>query len=165
MAALRAAGCEEIVREVASGARARPRLKRLIDKLEGGDTLIVTRIDRLARSALDLHVVLDQIGKRGAGFRSLGDAWADTTNPHGRLLVTILAGLAEYERELIRSRANEGLERAKARGVKLGPRYKLTDFQQQEALARLERGELPSDVARSYGVSRWTITRLRDSRG
>lgn len=162
---LRAAGAETIVSEIASGARQRPRLKRLIDKLGYGDVLLVTRIDRLARSTLDLHLMLDAVAKRGAGFRSLRDPWADTTSPHGRLILTVLAGLAEYERELIKARTSEGRARAKARGVKQGWSGKLTDFQRQEARARLERGEPPSEVARSYGVSRWTIQRLRSVAG
>ena len=162
--ALRAAGCETTVREVASGARERPRLKGLLNKLNDGDVLIVTRIDRLARSSLDLHLILDTVAKRGAGFRSLGDAWADTTSPHGRLLLAILAGLAEYERELIKVRTGEGRAHAKARGVRFGAPTKLTPYQQQEALERLDRGEAPSVVALSYGVSRWTIQRLRSAR-
>ena len=162
--ALRAAGCETIVREIASGARERPRLKHLLDKLGDGDVLLVTRIDRLARSSLDLHLILDTVAQRGAGFRSLGDAWADTTSPHGRLLLAILAGLAEYERELIKVRTGEGRARAKARGVRFGAPTKLTPYQRQEAIERLDRGDAPSDVAQSYGVSRWTIQRLRSGR-
>lgn len=161
--ALCAAGAETIVREIASGARERPRLKRLLNKLVEGDVLLVTRIDRLARSSLDLHLILNDVTRRGAGFRSLGDPWADTTSPHGRLLLAILAGLAEYERELIKVRTSEGRARAKARGVKLGRAVKLTDYQRQEALERLDRGESAADVARSYGVSRWTIQRLRNA--
>jgi DNA invertase Pin-like site-specific DNA recombinase len=86
--------------------------------LHPGDVLLVTRLDRLARSTRDLLKTLDAIGKKGAGFRSLADTWADTTTPHGRLMVTILAGLAEFERELVRTRTGEGRTRAKARGVR-----------------------------------------------
>src|SRR5262245_28260864 len=80
----------------------------------------VTRLDRLARSTRDLLNVLDELAKRGAGFRSLKDAWADTTTPHGKRMVTVLGGLAEFERELIRARTGEGRKRAKDRGVKFG---------------------------------------------
>ena len=99
---------------------------------------MVTRLDRLARSTRDLLNVLDAIGKRGAGFRSLGDAWADTTTPHGRLMLTVLGGLAEFERELILARTGDGRKRAKDRGVRFGRPRKLTAHQRQEALQRLQ---------------------------
>jgi DNA invertase Pin-like site-specific DNA recombinase len=89
-------------------------------RLEAGDVLVVTRLDRLARSTRDLLNILDAIGKAGAGFKSLKDTWADTTTPHGRLMLTVLGGLAEFERELIRARTDDGRKRAKARGVKFG---------------------------------------------
>jgi len=118
---LRAAGAEKVFRETASGARAdRAQLRRAIDQLESGDVLMVTRLDRLARSTRDLLNTLAQIADKGAGFRSLADAWADTTTSHGRLMLTVLGGLAEFERELIRARTGEGRERAKARGVHTG---------------------------------------------
>ena len=82
--------------------------------------LIVTRLDRLARSTRDLLNILDTVAKVGAGFKSLADTWADTTTPHGRLMLTVLGGLAEFERELIRAKTGEGRERAKARGVHMG---------------------------------------------
>ena len=91
---------------------------------------MVTRLDRLARSTRDLLNTLAAITDRKAGFRSLGDAWADTTTAHGRLMLTVLGGLAEFERELIRARTGEGRARAKARGVKLGRKPKLTPHQQ-----------------------------------
>jgi DNA invertase Pin-like site-specific DNA recombinase len=102
---------------------------------------MVTRLDRLARSTRDLPNTLAAITGKQAGFRSLGDAWADTTTPHGRLMLTVLGGLAEFERELIRARTGEGRARAKARGVKLGRKPKLTPHQKREALKRRERGE------------------------
>jgi DNA invertase Pin-like site-specific DNA recombinase len=92
----------------------------VIEALEPGDVLMVTRLDRLARSTLDLLNTLAAITERKAGFKSLGDAWADTTTSHGRLMLTVLGGLAEFERDLIRARTAEGREWAKARGVKLG---------------------------------------------
>ena len=98
----------------------------MLNRLEAGDVLIVTRLDRLARSTRDLLNVLDAVAKQGAGFRSLKDAWADTTTPHGRLMLTILGGLAEFERELIRARTGEGRKRAKDRGVRFGRPRKLT---------------------------------------
>ena len=101
----------------------------------------VTRLDRLARSTRDLLNTLALIAEKKAGFRSLGDSWADTTTAHGRLMLTVLAGLAEFERELIRSRTSEGRERAKQRGVKLGRKFKLTLHQQREARARRGRAK------------------------
>ena len=100
---------------------------------------MVTRLDRLARSTRDLFNTLDTIAKAGAGFRSLGDAWADTTSAHGRLMLTVLGGLAEFERELIRARTSEGRERAKAQGVKMGRPPKLTDHQSTRRSAGAKR--------------------------
>jgi DNA invertase Pin-like site-specific DNA recombinase len=121
----------------------------------------VTRLDRLARSTRDLLNILDTVGKAGAGFRSLKDAWADTTTAHGRLMLTILGGLAEFERELILARTDDGRKRAQAKGVKFGRPAKLTAHQRQEALERLEKGEeSQADIARSYAVSQATISRL-----
>jgi len=156
------AGCKKVFREVASGAKTdRAQLRRVIQVLEAGDVLMVTRLDRLARSTRDLLNTLSTIADRKAGFRSLGDAWADTTSPHGRLMLTVLGGLAEFEHALIRVRTAEGRERAKARGVKFGPKPKLTDHQKREAIKRRESGkETQADIARSYNVSHSTISRL-----
>ena len=162
IAQLKAAGAEKIFREKVSGARAnRPELARLMRGLAPGDVVLVTRLDRLARSTRDLLNTLAAVAEKGAGFRSLHDAWADTTTPHGRLMLTVLAGLAEFERELIRARTGEGRERAKARGVRLGRKPKLTAHQIREALARREAGEALTEIARSYAVSHSTISRLR----
>jgi DNA invertase Pin-like site-specific DNA recombinase len=99
---LRAARAEKVWRETASGARAdRVQLRRVLDQLDAGDVLLVTRLDRLARSTRDLLNILAEIADKKAGFRSLGDTWADTTTPHGRLMLIVLGGLAEFERELI----------------------------------------------------------------
>ena len=161
VATLKDAGAEKVFKEVASGAKTnRAQLQRLLNALDEGDVLLVTRLDRLARSTRDLLNTLATIAGKKAGFRSLGDSWADTTTAHGRLMLTILAGLAEFERELIRARTSEGRERAKARGVKLGPKFKLTPHQQKEASARRDRGETLMDIARSYNVSHSTISRL-----
>ena len=159
--ALRAAGCATVFREVASGAKTdRASLAQLVGQLAADDVVMVTRLDRLARSTRDLLNILKAVADKGAAFRSLGDAWADRTTPHGRLMLTVLGGLAEFERELIRSRTSEGRERAKAQGVKFGPKPKMTDHQKREAIQRRETGEPMPDIARSYNVSRWTIARL-----
>jgi DNA invertase Pin-like site-specific DNA recombinase len=143
----------------------RIQLRRVLTRLEAGDVLVVTRLDRLARSTRDLLNTLASITDKGACFRSLGDAWADTTTPHGRLMLTVLGGLAEFERELIRARTGEGRARAKARGVKLGRRPKLTTYQQRDAIARRDAGEPVTEIARTYNVSHSTICRLRNSGG
>src|SRR5215467_14391318 len=113
---------------------------------------------RVARSTRDLLNVLDELAKRGAGFRSLKDAWADTTTPHGKLMVTVLGGLAEFERELIRARTGEGRKRAQERGVRFGRPRKLTPYQRDEALQRFRQGETQADVARTYNVDPATIS-------
>jgi DNA invertase Pin-like site-specific DNA recombinase len=158
---LRAAGAQKVFRETASGAQTdRPQLRRALSQLTEGDVLSVTRLDRLARSTRDLLNTLATIAGKGAGFRSLNDTWADTTTPHGRLMLTVLRGLAEFERELIRARTGEGRERAKARGVKMRRRPKLIDHQKREALKRRDAGEPMREIARTYNVSHSTISRL-----
>ena len=156
------AGCRKVFRDVhVSGAKTdRAQLRRLLDQLEADDVLMVTRLDRLARSTRDLLNILATITAKKAGFRSLGDTWADTTTSHGRLMLTVLGGLAEFERDLIRARTGEGRERAKAQGVKMGRRPKLTPHQQAEAIKRRDAGEPIREIARSYNVHNSTISRL-----
>jgi DNA invertase Pin-like site-specific DNA recombinase len=161
IADLKAVKCEKIFQEKISGARSdRKQLAKLMSILAKDDVLVVTRLDRLARSTRDLLNLLGAMGEKGAGFKSLRDVWADTTTAHGRLMLTVLGGLAEFERELIRTRTGEGRERAKARGVILGRKPKLTGHQKREAMARREAGEVLTDIARSYNVSHSTISRL-----
>jgi DNA invertase Pin-like site-specific DNA recombinase len=161
VAQLNRAGCKKVFRETASGAKTdRTQLRKVLAALDAGDVLIVTRLDRLARSTRDLLNTLAAITDRKAGFRSLGDTWADTTTAHGRLMLTVLGGLAEFERELIRARTGEGRARAVAAGVKMGRKPKLTPHQRKEALRRVDAGERLRDIARSYNVSHSTISRL-----
>src|SRR6476660_43769 len=158
-------GYAKVFKEKVSGAKTdRAELAKVIRRLEPGDVLIVTRLDRLARSTRDLLNVLATVGEQQAGFRSLKDAWADTTTPHGRLMLTVLGGLAEFERELILARTGNGSARAKARGVRFGRPRTLTPQQRQEAMPRLAEGEVQADLARSYGVSQSTISRLSGDR-
>jgi len=160
-AALRAAGVAKVFSETASGAKTdRAALAKVLARLGDGDVLVVTRLDRLARSTRDLLNTLDSIARKGAAFRSLADVWADTTTPHGRLMLTVLGGLAEFERELIRARTGEGRKRAAAAGVHMGRPCALNPHQQREARARRDAGDTLSDIARSYGVSHTTIMRL-----
>jgi DNA invertase Pin-like site-specific DNA recombinase len=162
VAQLKAAGADQVFKEKVSGATAdRLELTRVLRKLAPGDQLVVARLGRLARSTRDLLNILAVVSEKHAGFRSLHDTWADTTTPHGRLLVTVLGGLAEFERDLIRARTGEGRERAKARGVQLGRKPKLTPHQRCEALARRSGGEPLAEIARSYDVHRSTISRLQ----
>jgi DNA invertase Pin-like site-specific DNA recombinase len=161
VAELTKAGCAKVFRETASGAKTdRAQLRKALAQLDAGDVLMVTRLDRLARSTRDLLNTLAAITDRKAGFRSLGDAWADTTTAHGRLMLTVLGGLAEFERELIRARTSEGRARAVARGVKLGRKPKLTPHQIKEVIRRKENGDAIREIARSYNVHNSTISRL-----
>jgi DNA invertase Pin-like site-specific DNA recombinase len=163
---LLAAGCVRVFAEKVSGAKTdRAELAKVIRKLEPGDVLVVTRLDRLARSTRDLLNVLATVSEREAGFRSLKDSWADTTTPHGRLMLTVLGGLAEFERELIRARTGEGRKRAKANGVKFGRPAALAPHQRQKVLQRLGSGEAQADVARTFNVSQATISRLSAALG
>jgi len=159
--ALHGAGCARIFAEKISGAYSdRPRLAKALAALGEGDTLVVSKLDRLARSTRDLLNTLDAIGKAGATFKSLGDAWADTTTPAGKLMLTVLGGLAEYERHLILSRTAEGRTRAKANGVRFGRHPALTPYQRAEALRRRAAGETLVEIARRFNVSHMTIARL-----
>jgi DNA invertase Pin-like site-specific DNA recombinase len=148
---LREAGAEKVFRETASGARSdRAGLRRALAALDKGDVLMVTRLDRLARSTRDLFNTVEAIIGNKAGFKSLGDTWADTSTAHGRLMLTVLGGLAEFERELIRARTGEGRERAKANGVKMGRKPKLTGHQKREAIRRRDKdGETLAEIGRS----------------
>ena len=122
--------------------------------------LTVTRLDRLARSTRDPLNTLAAITAKKAGFKSIRDAWADTTTSHGRLMLTVLAGLAEFERDLMRARTGEGRARAVARGQRMGRPPKLTAHQQKEAIKRRDQGETLAEIGRSYNVSPATISRL-----
>ena len=160
---LKAAGAVTVFSEKISGACAdnRKQLRKVLDSLQAGDVLLVTRLDRLARSTLDLLTILNTVGKAGAAFKSLADVWADTTTAHGRLMLTVLGGLAEFERELIKARTSDGRKRARERGVHMGRPTALNRDQQKEALTRIAAGEAQTDIARTFGVSRSSIARLR----
>ena len=159
--ALKAAGATTIYREKISGARAdRPQLGKLMASLQPGDVVLVTKLDRLGRSTRELLELIEQIGKAGAVFRSLGDPLWDTSSSQGRLLSTLLAAIAEFERDLIRERTGEGRTRAMAKGIKFGRKPKLSDYQRQEALRRRAAGETLASIAKSYAVNVSMISRL-----
>lgn len=161
VAALAAAGATKIFKEKMSGARPdRRALGQALSAVGSGDTLLVTRLDRLARSTLQLLIVLDRLAQAGALFRSLGDTWADSTTPHGRLMLAVLGGLAEFERDLIKSRTSEGRRRAIARGVKMGSKFKLTTDQRRFVADERAKGESIRHLARVLGVSKDTVARI-----
>src|SRR6202043_497654 len=160
---LRAAGCSSrnIYRQKVTGVRAdRRELNRMLGKLAPGDVVTVTRIDRLARSTFDLFGIVKRIVDAKAQFRSLAEPWADTGTSTGRLMLAILGGLADVERDLIRTRTAEGRSRAKDRGKHMGRPSKLTETQKAEARQRRAEGATLNELARSYDVSKSTISRL-----
>ncbi len=158
---LRAAGCNKLFAEKVSGARrARPELDRMLDHLRPGDVVTVTRLDRLARSTRDLLDVAERIRNCGAGLRSLAEPWADTTSPAGRMVMTVFAGIAEFERSLILERTRTGRDAAKARGVQFGPRPTLSPAQLDHARQLIEQEDRAvSEVADLMGVHRSTLYR------
>jgi DNA invertase Pin-like site-specific DNA recombinase len=159
---LRADGCSRIYREKVSGAKPdRRELLRLLNGLKAGDTVTVTRIDRLARSTFDLFAIVKRIVDAGGQFRSLAEPWADTSTSTGRLMIAVLGGLADVERDLIRTRTAEGRSRAKVRGQHMGRPPKLTPQQQAEARRRRAEGATLKELARSFNVAPATISRLR----
>ena len=160
MRQVRAAGAKKVFREVASGTKTdRPQLGRLLAEIARGDVVTVTRIDRLARSTLDLFAIVKQIVDAGGQFRSLAEPWADTGTRTGRLMIAVLGGLADVERDLIRTRTAEGRSRAQKRGQHMGRPSKLTDTQKAEARLRRADGATLAELARSHDVGKSTISR------
>jgi DNA invertase Pin-like site-specific DNA recombinase len=158
---LKVAGADTIYQEKVSGVRAdRPQLAKLMAKLVPGDIVVVTKLDRFGRSTRELLDLIERIGKAGASFRSLGDPLWDTSSSQGRLLSTLLAAIADFERDLIRERTGEGRKRAMAAGVKFGRKRKLSEYQRQEAIERRAAGETLASIAKSYGVDISMISRL-----
>ncbi|HEY2122573.1 MAG TPA: recombinase family protein [Chthoniobacterales bacterium] len=150
----------QIYREKVTGAHSdRRQLLKMLDALDAGDVVTVTRIDRLARSTFDLFGIVKRILDAKAQFRSLAELWADTGAGTGRLMLAVLGGLADVERDLIRTRTAEGCSRAKKRGQHMGRPSKLTDAQKAEARRRAE-GATLAERARSYDVGKSTISRL-----
>jgi DNA invertase Pin-like site-specific DNA recombinase len=159
---LKGHGCTKIFQEKISGAKFnRPQLKHLLSSLQPGSTLVVTRLDRLARSTSDLLNIIRATASAGAHFHSLVEPWANTSTPVGKLMLTVLGGVAEFERDLIALRTSEGRQRAKASGIKFGPKFKLSPHQMEEIRRRKEAGESCRYLARSYNVSPNTISRIQ----
>ena len=157
---LHAAGCERLFEEKQSGARRdRPELRRLMEHLRAGDVLVVTRLDRLARSTRDLLDIAQQLTDADAGLRSLAEPWADTTSPAGRMVLTVFAGIAEFERELICQRTSSGREAAKKRGVKFGRPSKLSAEQINLGKRLIDEGRSVREVARVLNCHHATLYR------
>ena len=160
---LRGHGCDLIFQETMSGARAedRPQLHKALASIQENDTLVVTRLDRLARSTFDLLTIVRDIEAKGARFKSLADSWADTTTPTGRLILTVLGGLAEFERSLIKDRTAEGRARARREGRRLGRPPRLTQHQKALIAQWRTEGQDNARIARALGVSRSTVSRVK----
>jgi len=159
-AALRAASCTRIFEEKISGAyRNRPELIRMVDQLRPGDVVVVSRLDRLARSTRDLLDIAEQLKTIEAGLRSLHEPWADTTSPAGRMVLTVFAGIAEFERELIHERTSSGRKAAKIRGVRFGRPPKLTDDQLALAKRLIGEGNSARETAKILNVHASTLYR------
>jgi DNA invertase Pin-like site-specific DNA recombinase len=162
---LKAAGCERVYYEKASGARAdRSQLCRMLKALNPGDVIIVSRLDRLARSSRDLLNIIHQINDAGATFKSLADAWCDTTTAHGKLILTVLAGLAEFERSLIWARTQAGIARARELGKAFGRPPRLGNRQKRMIAERYAAGETIRELAETFGVGVGTIHRALKGR-
>jgi len=159
--ALKGAGCEKIYSEKQSGksTNGRPEFGKLMKALLPGDTIVVTKLDRLARSSRDLHNILHELEGLSVGFTSLGESWCDTTTDIGRLMLTIMGGIAEFERGLIRKRTDEGIERAKRQGKKFGRPERLDDGQKRVIADRYRKGATIPELAEEYGVGVGTIWR------
>ena len=157
---LKQAGCKRIFQEKMSGAhRQRPELAKMLEHLREGDTVVIWKLDRLARSTRDLLEIADAIDRAGAGLKSLSEPWADTTSPAGRMVLTVFGGIAEFERELIRERTGAGRIAALKRGVRFGRPARLTAEQAALAKRLLEEGNSAKDVAKTFGVHKATIYR------
>jgi DNA invertase Pin-like site-specific DNA recombinase len=158
---LKAADCTKVFSEKVSGAsqNGRHALQKALGTLQPGDTFIVVKLDRLARSIRDLLGLLDTIKAAGAHIKALDDSWLDTTTPHGELILTIMGGMAEFERKLIRARCDEGIKRAKARGTVFGRKPRLDAGERRKIAERFAAGETMAELARDYDVGVATIHR------
>ena len=161
LTALRKAGCKKIFQEKISGTKwERPELHKMLDIVNTGDIVIVWRLDRLARSTKMLLEITERIMDSGGKFSSLSEPWADTTSPAGKMIMTIFAGMAEFERELIRDRTGSGRKAAKERGVKFGRPSKMTEAQMKAAMRLLRDGQSIRQVAATFNIHYTTLYRL-----
>lgn len=159
--ALRKAGCKKIFQEKISGTKwERPELHKMLGIIDTGDIVVVWRLDRLARSTKMLLEITDKILEAGAKFSSLSEPWADTTSPAGKMIMTFFAGMAEFEKDLIRDRTGSGRQAAKERGVKFGRPSKMTDAQMKVAKRLLREGQSIRQVAATFNIHYTTLYRL-----
>jgi DNA invertase Pin-like site-specific DNA recombinase len=159
---LQAAGCTKIFAEKLSGksTNGRHELTKTFKALRPGDVLVITKLDRLARSIRDLLSIIDQLKLGGVMLKALDDTWLDTTSPHGELIFTIMGAMAEFERKLIRQRCEEGIKRAKAQGKQFGRPAALDAGQRRKIAERHANGESMAALARDYAVGVATIFRV-----
>lgn len=158
---LKEAGCIQIFEEKISGAKKdRPELEKMLSHIRQDDILVVCKLDRLARSTHHLLDIVEQLRQKGASFCSLGEPWADTTTHAGKMIMTVFAGIAEFERDLIRERTSVGRKAALKRGVKFGRPSKLTSEQIALIHDLLQQGRSVKDIAKTFNVDRSTIYRL-----
>jgi DNA invertase Pin-like site-specific DNA recombinase len=162
--ALKKAGCRRTFREkISAGNRNRPEFQRMLDQIRTGDTIVVWKLDRLARSTRDLLETMETIQQAGGKFQSLSEPWADTTTHAGRMIMTIFSGIAEFERGLIRERTSAGREAARKRGVRFGRPRKLTPEQENLARRLVSEGKTVRELAVAFKVHAATIYRLASS--
>jgi DNA invertase Pin-like site-specific DNA recombinase len=162
--ALKKAGCRRTFREkISAGNRNRPEFQRMLDQIRTGDTIVVWKLDRFARSTRDLLETMETIQQAGGKFQSLSEPWADTTTHAGRMIMTIFSGIAEFERGLIRERTSAGREAARKRGVRFGRPRKLTPEQENLARRLVSEGKTVRELAVAFKVHAATIYRLASS--
>ena len=165
LAKLANAGCEMFFEEKISGAvRARPKLEAMLEQLRQGDVVVVTKLDRLARSTAELLRITDALNEKNAGIQSLDEPWANTTTPAGKMIMTVFGGIAEFERSLILTRTQEGREAAQMRGVAFGRPAKLRDDQKDVVRELVKNGQSIASVARTFNVHPATIYRCLDEK-
>lgn len=155
------AGCEKIFEEKLSGTTAqRPQYQALKTFVREGDSIYVTKLDRLARSVLDLNKFIQMMNEKDVRVRFLDQDGFDTQSPTGKFLIQMLAAVAEFENELRRERTNEGIKAAKAKGVKFGRPFKLTDSQVDDIIEKRENGTPTNAILKEYSISKATMYRL-----
>jgi putative DNA-invertase from lambdoid prophage Rac len=157
----RRVGHETISGSVAAAQR--PGFTRLLDRFEPGDVLVVTRLDRLGRNAMDIAATVDRLAEAGVSVHCLQLGGTDLTSAAGRMVMTVISAMAQFERDLLIERTQSGLARAKAEGVTLGRPNSLDAEQRDAVLAALAEGASVSEVSRRFSTSRQTILRVRDA--
>lgn len=160
ISALKAAGCQRIHEEKISGVnRKRPELIRMMEDLRGGDVIVTTRLDRLARSTHDLLDIAEILRQAGVGLRSLAEPWADTTSPAGKMVLTVFAGISEFERALIAERTKIGRQAAREKGVRFGRPLKLSNQQVELGRRLTEEGRSVREAAQILNCHHATLYR------